>query len=128
LTSERPAQVVADVEAALGGLGGRSVLVLGVAYKAGLSDVRNSPGIQVLEILRAHGAHARYCDPYVATVAVGGREEPSRPWSVEEVGSYDCLVLVTDHAAFVQPPVWRAARLVFDTRGCLPVTDRVRQV
>src|SRR5688572_16501916 len=84
---------------------GSNVLLLGVAYKRDVDDVRESPALSIIDRLRAKGANVRYHDPFVKEVRfddahIEGSGEPlaSEPRSEEALGAADCLVIVTDHS------------------------------
>jgi UDP-N-acetyl-D-glucosamine dehydrogenase len=94
---------------------GSRLLILGVAYKANIDDVRESPALDIIEILHQRGAQISYHDPHVARVAVGPNTLDSVPLS--DIGSYDAVVIVTNHASIDYGEVCRQARLVIDTRN-----------
>ncbi len=104
-------------------LRGARVLLLGVAYKREVSDVRESPALALLRQLRELGAELAYSDPHVprldACEATGGLALESQPLSAELLASFDAVVLATDHAAFDYALIARASRLLVDTRGAL---------
>ncbi len=93
------------------------VLALGVAYKPGVADTRESPAIKVLERLRLRGAAVRYHDPLVPRLVLNGQELLSVPLTADEVRAADCVVILTDHPGVDYDLVVRHARLVFDTRN-----------
>jgi UDP-N-acetyl-D-glucosamine dehydrogenase len=96
------------------------VLVLGIAYKKDVEDMRESPSVELMEILRAKGAHVAYSDPHVP-VFPPMREHRFELASVqltpEAIASYDVLLLATSHSAFDYALLQRHARLIVDTRG-----------
>lgn len=93
------------------------LLVLGVAYKRGVADVRESPALKVLERLQRRGAAIVYHDPYVEHIRLNGHEYNSVPLTSEEIGSADCVLILTDHDGIDYPWVVENARLIFDTRN-----------
>jgi UDP-N-acetyl-D-glucosamine dehydrogenase len=93
------------------------ILALGVAYKRGVADTRESPAVKVLERLRLRGAAVRYHDPCVPRLVLNGQELLSVPLTVDEVRAADCVVILTDHPGVDYDLVVRHARLVFDTRN-----------
>lgn len=101
-------------------LRGSRILVLGVAYKKNLDDLRESPAIEILEKLLARGALADYSDPHVPRFPKL-RQHKLDLSSVEvtaaSVASYDAVLLLTDHDAFDYELIRRHARLIVDTRG-----------
>jgi UDP-N-acetyl-D-glucosamine dehydrogenase len=113
-----PKHCAARVQRALNDVGlpvkGSRILLLGVAYKAGLPDTREAPALPILEILRDLGGEVAYHDPHVPRLAGTGLE--SRP--LEEALSWaDVAVIVTAHPEVDHAEVARAARLVVDLRG-----------
>jgi UDP-N-acetyl-D-glucosamine dehydrogenase len=124
-----PRYVVERVGAALNderkSLSGSRVLVLGVAYKRDVDDVRESPALEVIRHLRARGAEVSFADPHVSAVAVEDRPVPRVLPTPEALRAADCVVVVTDHAALPWDDVAEHARLVVDSRGRVP-RDRVR--
>jgi len=116
-----PQHVIEGVSALLNHHGkplkGSRVLVMGVAYKAGVNDARESPGLEVLDRLSERGVHVDYADPHIAELVHGGRVWQSVPLHAEELGNYDCVVLVTAHREFDYQLVAAHARLIYDTRN-----------
>ena len=96
-------------------LRGASVLVLGVAYKRDIDDVRESPALDILELLHAHGAHVRYHDPHVPSLRVGHLDLASVP--LTDLDRHDLVLIVTDHRAVDYADVLARARVVLDTRN-----------
>lgn len=99
---------------------GSRILALGVAYKKNVDDMRESPAVQVMELLRDAGASVDYSDPHVP-VFPKMREHrfdlSSVDLTAQNVADYDCVVLLTDHDAFDYELVIEKARLLVDTRG-----------
>ncbi len=98
---------------------GSEVLVLGVAYKKDIDDVRESPALDLIRLLRQRGAVVRYHDPHVATLKDDDIDLRSTPLTADGLASADCVVIVTDHSTIDYPLVARHARLVVDTRNAL---------
>ena len=98
---------------------GSRVHVLGVAYKAGVNDVRESPALNVMKMLADKGAVLSYTDPYVPAIREEGFALDSLPLSNGYLGEVDCVVVLTDHREFDYPAVARTASLVVDTRNAL---------
>jgi len=96
---------------------GTRVLVLGVTFKRDVRDVRNSPALKLLELLRDHGIDVAYHDPFVARLTVGDTELASVPLTPETLAAADCVVIHTDHTGVDYGSVLEHARLVFDTRN-----------
>lgn len=98
---------------------GSRILVLGVAYKKDVDDIRESPALDIIRLLAAQGAEVRYHDPFVARVTEDGAEWCSVELTEGEVSSADCVVIVTDHSDVDYDLVARCARQVVDTRRVL---------
>ena len=103
---------------------GSRILVLGVAYKPDINDVRESPALDLIEILDKEGALVDYCDPYVPSLTYGGRPRRSKPFSAATLRSPDCVVIITPHRAFDFRLVARHARYIVDSRNALKGTRR----
>jgi len=116
-----PAHVVQLVADALNhrqrSLNGAVILALGVAYKRGVSDIRESPALEVLLQLRAKGAQHAYADPYVPRIALDGAELRSVAADDAALKTADCVVILTDHPEFDYPRIAELASLVVDTRN-----------
>ncbi|MBI3288059.1 MAG: nucleotide sugar dehydrogenase [Elusimicrobia bacterium] len=96
---------------------GSRILVLGVAYKPGVGDQRESPAIDVMHLLAEDGAKVDYHDPFVAEVRAGGRVWRRRALSDSAVKAADLVVILTAHAGVDYRRVCRLARRVFDARN-----------
>jgi UDP-N-acetyl-D-glucosamine dehydrogenase len=96
---------------------GARVLVLGVAFKRNVGDVRNSPALKVVPLLRDHGIDVAYHDPFVPRLRVGEDELRSEPLSPSVLSAADCVLIHTDHEGIDYTWVAGHARLVFDTRN-----------
>jgi UDP-N-acetyl-D-glucosamine dehydrogenase len=96
---------------------GSRVLLLGAAYKADVSDVRESPALDVLRLLDEKGAELRYHDPYVPELALEGRTWKSVELTDEELASADLVVILTDHSGIDYARVVAKAQRVYDTRN-----------
>jgi UDP-N-acetyl-D-glucosamine dehydrogenase len=100
-------------------LAGSTVLILGVAYKANIDDMRESPAIKITELLLAKGAKLVYHDPHVPEYRAGGVAMSSAALTPELVAGADAVLLVTDHSGVDYAMVAEKARLVLDTRNAL---------
>jgi UDP-N-acetyl-D-glucosamine dehydrogenase len=96
-------------------LNGAKVLVVGVAYKADIGDLRESPALPLIERLLRKGAVVSYHDPHVPELRVG--DELLRSAPLAEVSDADCVLVVTAHSSLDYGQLFDAARLVFDTRN-----------
>ncbi len=130
VNSRMPEHVVTLVTDALNderkSLNGARVLVLGVAYKKDIDDVRESPALSIIDRLRAKGADVRYHDPFVnevrfddAHTVAGGEPLQSVPLTDEELRATDCCVIVTDHTGVDYKNVCALSTLIVDTRNAL---------
>jgi UDP-N-acetyl-D-glucosamine dehydrogenase len=105
---------------------GSNVLLLGVAYKKDVNDVRESPALSIIDRLRAKGANVRYHDPFVSEVRfddahtdVSGEPLNSVPLTDAELKAADCVIIVTDHSEIDYKRVCSLAPLIVDTRNAL---------
>lgn len=100
---------------------GSKILVLGAAYKRDVDDVRESPALDVIELLRNKGADVRYLDPHVSRLNLhNGASMTSEVYSAQLLRDADCVVIITDHTAFDWQDIARHSRLIVDTRHAIP--------
>jgi len=127
LNTEMPLFWVRKLAETLNGEGkavrGASVLVLGVAYKRDIDDIRESPALDIIRLLEGQGARVSYSDPHVPVFSENGHEFRSVPLSPETVAEADCIMIVTDHSSVDYRMIRRHARLVVDTRNAMPKED-----
>lgn len=120
-------QLVADgLNDASKSMKGSRVLLLGVAYKKDIDDVRESPALSIIDRLRAKGANVVYHDPFVQEIRFddahtegGGEPLFSSELTDDEVGASDCVIIVTDHSGIDYSRITKLATLVVDTRNAL---------
>lgn len=93
------------------------ILVLGVAYKKDISDVRESPAIDIIELLRRKGADVYYHDPYVRSFGEGCHALKSVSSLMDSVSAADCVVIVTDHSVYDWADIMPRANMLIDTRA-----------
>jgi UDP-N-acetyl-D-glucosamine dehydrogenase len=101
-------------------LKGSRVLVLGIAYKKNVDDMRESPSVEIMELLEAKGAVVAYSDPHVAVFPKMREhhfELSSEPLTAANLASFDAVVLATDHDRFDYELIQSSARLIVDCRG-----------
>jgi len=96
---------------------GATVLVLGVAYKRNVGDVRESPALDIIRALVARKAVVLYNDEYVSSLTPGNQTLYSQPLRSELLQAADCVVIVTDHSYYDTPWIVREARCIVDTRN-----------
>jgi UDP-N-acetyl-D-glucosamine dehydrogenase len=124
---EHVVQLVADgLNDARKAMNGSRVLLVGVAYKKDIDDVRESPALSIIDRLRAKGADVRYHDPFVRELHFddahtdAGREPlQSVPLTDEELRAADCVVIVTNHSEIDYQRICNLASLIVDTRNAL---------
>jgi UDP-N-acetyl-D-glucosamine dehydrogenase len=112
------------------GLRGARILILGVAYKKNVDDIRESPSLELMELIEARGAEVDFYDPFVEQIdqtrdhpTLNLRERVS--WDVEAFGGYDAVLVATDHDGVDYDGLAQHARLVIDTRNaCVAVKRR----
>ncbi len=98
---------------------GARVLILGVAYKKNINDTRESPALDIMELLGRKGAALSYCDPHVPALAQHGVRMKAERFSAAALRRADCVVVVTDHDAFDWDLVARESKAVVDARNAL---------
>jgi nucleotide sugar dehydrogenase len=118
-----PDYVVARVSALLNrhrlAVNGTRILLLGMAYKAGTSDWRESPSVMVAERLAALGAELTACDPYLSAESAARLPVPVREFGPEALADCDLAILLVDHPEFDAATICGHAPVVFDTKGLL---------
>ncbi len=124
VNSEMPLFVVGKVRDALNeqrkALLGSRVLIVGVAYKRDIDDVRESPALDIIRLLEAKGAEVSYHDPYVAEVNEDGAAvRRSVPFTSDELEKYDCILIATDHSAVDYTRLALLSCPVVDTRNVM---------
>jgi UDP-N-acetyl-D-glucosamine dehydrogenase len=123
LNTEMPVFWVRKVADALNQAGkavrGSSVLILGVAYKRDIEDIRESPALDIIKLLEGQGARVSYHDPYVPEFVEDGHHARSVPLGPDTLAAADCVVIVTDHSNIDYRAVASHARIVVDTRNAL---------
>ena len=121
VNNRMPAYVVTRLSEALNDLGkpirGTRILAIGVTYKAGVNDQRESPALAVLERLDKKGAGVSYHDPFVPELELGGRMLRSEPLDEANVATKNCVLILTAHEDVDYRMLVKVAPLVFDTRG-----------
>ncbi|HXW55788.1 MAG TPA: nucleotide sugar dehydrogenase [Candidatus Cybelea sp.] len=125
INTAMPYNVVEAVSAALNererSLKGSRILLLGVAYKKDVDDLRESPSLKLLELLTQRGAQVDYNDPYFPSLHKMRHYDFSKMRSVEltpdRLAGYDCVLIATDHSSYDYSAIVRHAKLVVDTRN-----------
>jgi UDP-N-acetyl-D-glucosamine dehydrogenase len=123
INTNMPRHVVGKVKDALNAHGkplkGSRVLILGVAYKPDVDDVRESPALDILSMLIEGGSQVAFHDPLVAQVSHEALALEREPDLMEAIQRADCVVIVTDHSSYDWPQIAEMAALVVDTRNAL---------
>jgi UDP-N-acetyl-D-glucosamine dehydrogenase len=101
---------------------GSRVLILGVAYKKDIDDMRESPALDVIRLLEERGAEVEYHDPHVMTFAEHGVTHTGVDLTAERLAAADAVVIITDHTAVDYQFVVNNAALVIDSRNALAKT------
>jgi UDP-N-acetyl-D-glucosamine dehydrogenase len=96
---------------------GSRILVLGVAYKKDITDMRESPALDVIRLLQAEKAWVDYSDPYVPELELDGKQMQSVELTSETVAGYDMVAVVTDHSCFDYGMIQQSAQVIFDSRN-----------
>jgi UDP-N-acetyl-D-glucosamine dehydrogenase len=121
INSQMPALVVEKVALALNGdrksVNGSNVLVLGVAYKRDIDDVRESPALDVIRLLEEQGANVTFHDPFIATVREDGHMRHGVALTAATIGATDAVVVVTDHSNVDYQLVMDNAKVIVDSRN-----------
>ena len=122
INTNMPYHVLASIGGALNqhkkSVNGARVLILGVAYKKDIDDLRESPALTIIELLQKEGAKVSYHDPYFPFIGKGRKYDLQMKRSeIEKLGQYDCVVIVTDHSDYDYRKIVAEAQLVVDTRN-----------
>jgi UDP-N-acetyl-D-glucosamine dehydrogenase len=122
INNSMPYHVVSAVADALNtrkkALNGSKILMLGVAYKKDIDDLRESPSLTIIELLQKAGADVKYNDPYFPFVGRGRKYDLQMKCTpLDNLGQYDCVLIVTDHSDYDYRRIVRESQLVVDTRN-----------
>ena len=133
INTNMPYHVLASIGAALNGhkksVNGSRVLILGVAYKKDIDDLRESPALTIIALLQKEGAQVSYHDPYFPFIGKGRKYDLQMKRSgLENLSEYDCVVIITDHSDYDYQQIVRDAQLVVDTRNATKGIDSSKVV
>jgi UDP-N-acetyl-D-glucosamine dehydrogenase len=122
INNNMPYHVLSSVAGALNqhkkAVNGARVLVLGVAYKKDIDDLRESPALTIIELLQKDGAQVSYNDPYFPFIGKGRKYDLQMKCAeLENLGQYDCVLIVTDHSHYDYRQIVQESQLVVDTRN-----------
>jgi len=123
INSQMPAFVVEKVMLALNddrkAVNGSRILVVGMAYKRDIDDVRESPALDIIRLLEEHGAEVTYHDPHIASIREDGHVRHGVDLTAATVADADALVIVTDHRAIDYQMLMDNASLIVDSRNAM---------
>jgi UDP-N-acetyl-D-glucosamine dehydrogenase len=122
INNNMPYHVLASIGGALNqhkkSVNGARLLILGVAYKRDIDDLRESPALTIIELLQKEGAQVSYHDPYFPFIGKGRKYDlQMKRTELDQLGQYDCIVIVTDHSDYDYKKIVGEAKLVVDTRN-----------
>ena len=100
-------------------LRGSSVLVMGVTYKADVNDIRESPSLEIMEMLEKKGVQVSYADPFIPQLISAGVKVTAVEPTPEAIAAADCVLILTNHSSFDTAMIAERAKLVVDTRNAL---------
>ena len=128
INTNMPYHVIASIGSALNGhkkaLNGSRVLILGVAYKRDIDDLRESPALTIIELLQKEGAQVSYHDPYFPFIGKGRKYDLQMKRSeLTNLEQYDCVVVITDHSDYDYKRIVSEAQLVVDSRNATKGID-----
>jgi UDP-N-acetyl-D-glucosamine dehydrogenase len=103
---------------------GSKILVLGAAYKPDIDDLRESPAVDVIGLLRQKGADVKYHDPYISRISEDSFDLDSVPNLMETVEKVDCVVIITNHSQYNYKEIHDKAQCIVDTRNALGKSGR----
>jgi len=133
INNNMPYHVLASIGGALNqhkkSVNGARVLILCVAYKKDIDDLRESPALTIIELLQKEGAQVSYNDPYFPFIGKGRKYDlQMKRTELEKLGQYDCIVIVTDHSDYDYKKIVGEAQLVVDTRNATKGIDSPKVV
>jgi len=121
INANMPAYVVQKIANALNEKGkplkDSSILIIGVAYKRNVSDIRESPALDVILLLKERGSIIAYNDPYIPEINERDLKLKSVPLAMENLKNADCAVIITDHSSYNMKQICKYAPLIVDTRN-----------
>jgi UDP-N-acetyl-D-glucosamine dehydrogenase len=122
-------QIAAGLNQQRKSVNGSKVLVLGVAYKRDIDDLRESPSLTIIELLREKGANVAYNDPYFSKVGHGRHYDLNMTNTpLDNLAQYDAVVIVTDHSTYDYKAIVEQSQLVVDTRNATKGIDSAKIV
>lgn len=107
-------------------LNGAKVLILGVAYKKDIDDLRDSPVLDIIQLMEKNGANLKINEPHVPTFTLNGKEYKSEELTPELVEQADLVLITTDHSVYDYQMIADKAKVIFDTRNALKNVKEIR--
>jgi len=107
-------------------LNGAKVLILGVAYKKDIDDLRDSPVLDIIQLMEKNGANLKINEPHVPTFTLNGKEYKSEELKPELVEQADLVLITTDHSVYDYQMIADKAKVIFDTRNALKDVKEIR--
>ena len=121
INGQMPRYVVERITAAMNEAGkclnGSRILIVGVTYKRDVADLRESPALDIIELLHLRKARIAYADPYIPLLKLAETTLEAVPLDEEQLRNADCVVIVTDHRVFDYAAITATASLIVDTRN-----------
>jgi UDP-N-acetyl-D-glucosamine dehydrogenase len=102
------------------------VLILGVAYKKDIDDLRDSPVLDIIRLMEKNGANLKINEPHVPTFTLNGKEYKSEELTPELVEQADLVLITTDHSVYDYQMIADRAKVIFDTRNALKDVKEIR--
>jgi len=131
INSHMPEYVVERINRALNSvkktLKETNILILGIAYKKDIQDVRESPALDVIELLQNAGAKVKFNDPHVPSILMNAHTMKSTRLTSKLLSKSDCVVIVTDHSAYDYDWIVKNSKLIFDTRNATKLVKDNRE-
>lgn len=123
INQNMPVYIIKDVKKILAGLGksleGSKVLIIGVAYKKDIDDIRESPAFKIIDLLIDNNAIIDYYDPYVKEIVIEGNTISSINLTKENLQQYDCSIIITDHDFIDFELLTKNLKIIYDTRNSI---------
>ena len=131
VNSSMPEYIVSRISDALNerkkSINGSRILILGVAYKKDVNDMRESPSLEIIRLLKEKGAEILYNDPYIRRLNLDGLNSESFDLTDELLHSVDCAVIVTDHTSYDYQKIIENTELLIDTRNATKGIDNGKE-
>ncbi len=124
---EMPEYIVSKITMALNSIGKAvsqsKIIILGVSYKADIGDTRESPALDIIQLLKNQSATVTYNDPHVSTIQLGDENLNSTPIDAISLSEYDCAIITTNHSDYDWNKIVKNSQLIIDTRNATKNID-----